>query len=415
MTFHSRLNERFHSREQSNYLLTKTIGARFRLTQPTCTMAARPLVSVFSLTGDKAGETTLPAVMTAPLRPDIVQFVHTNLNKNKRQAYAVNIRAGKQVVAESWGTGRAVARIPRVGGGGTSRSGQGAFGNMCRGGRMFAPTKTWRRWNRKVNVTQKRYAVASALAASAVPALVMARGHVIDEVPEIPLVVETAIESSKKTSAAKDILAALGALADVEKVADSKQIRAGKGKMRNRRYTQRRGPLVIYKTNDGVEQAFRNLPGVELCCVSRLNLLQLAPGGHMGRFCIWSQAALEELETIYGEGGKRIPAAAMVNADIARIINSDEIQSILNAPKPGQKDYAPKANPLRNTDALEKLDPYAAAKRRASASADDNKKAKKAKVAAKSKASKKYKAQGKAFYAQVSKQGDVCADGFTIS
>lgn len=98
-------------------------------------MTTRPLITVFNASGEKSGETTLPVTMTAPLRPDIVQFVHTNMNKNKRQAYAVNIRAGKQVVASSWGTGRAVARIPRVGGGGTSRSGQGAFGNMCRGGK----------------------------------------------------------------------------------------------------------------------------------------------------------------------------------------------------------------------------------------------------------------------------------------
>lgn len=89
--------------------------------------------------------------------------------------------------------------------------------------------------------------MASALAASAVPALVMARGHKVDEVPEIPLVVDDSIESSKKTSAAKDILAAVGALADVEKAGDSKKIRAGKGKARNRRYVLRRGPLVIYK------------------------------------------------------------------------------------------------------------------------------------------------------------------------
>ena len=368
---------------------------------------SRPLVSVFSLTGDKSGETSLPAVMTAPLRPDIVQFVHTNLNKNHRQAYAVNIKAGKKVVASSWGTGRAVARIPRVGGGGTSRSGQGAFGNMCRGGRMFNPTKTWRKWNRKVNTTQKRYAVASALAASAVPALVMSRGHLIDQVPEIPLVVDTAVESTKKTSAAKDILAALGALADVEKAADSKQIRSGKGKMRNRRYTLRRGPLVIYQTNDGVEQAFRNLPGVELCCVDRLNLLQLAPGGHMGRFCVWSQAAVDALDKIYGENGKRIPQAAMVNADLARIINSDEVQSVLNAAKPGQKDYAPKANAVNNIEALAKLDTYAAAKRKAAASAGpSSKKTKRAKGA--------IKAQGKAFYKKVSAQGDVCANGFTL-
>ena len=53
--------------------------------------------------------------------------------------------------AESWGTGRAVARIPRISGSGTSRAGQGAFGNMCRKGRMSHPLKTYRRWHRKVN------------------------------------------------------------------------------------------------------------------------------------------------------------------------------------------------------------------------------------------------------------------------
>eukprot|EP00527_Entomoneis_sp_CCMP2396_P009778 CAMPEP_0198136752 /NCGR_PEP_ID=MMETSP1443-20131203/363_1 /TAXON_ID=186043 /ORGANISM="Entomoneis sp., Strain CCMP2396" /LENGTH=382 /DNA_ID=CAMNT_0043798023 /DNA_START=28 /DNA_END=1176 /DNA_ORIENTATION=+ len=381
-------------------------------------MTSRPLVTVYSCSGEKSGETTLPAVMSAALRPDLVQFVHTNMNKNNRQAYAVNIHASKKVVAKSWGTGRAVARIPRVGGGGTSRSGQGAFGNMCRGGRMYNPSKTWRKWNRKINIKQKRYAVASALAASAVPALVMAPGHIVDEVPELPLVVENAIESTKKTSAANDILQSIGALDDVEKAGNSKQLRAGKGKMRNRRYTLRRGPLIVYKTNDGIEQAFRNLPGVEFCCVDRLNLLQLAPGGHMGRFCIWSQAALEALETIYGEGGKSIPFATMTNPDIARIINSDEVQSVVNPMKDGQKYYAPKRNAIKNVDALEALDPYAAAKRRQEAVLTAARASKKDEIMAKKREQRKskraFKEQGKAFYEKVSVQGTVCEDGFTI-
>ena len=381
-------------------------------------MAARPLVSVFSLEGAKTGETTLPEVMTAPMRPDIVQFVHTNMNKNHRQAYSVSPWAGKRATASSWGTGRAVARIPRVGGGGTSRSGQGAYGNMCRGGRMFAPTKTWRRWHRKINVSQKRYAVASALAASAVPALVMARGHKIDEVPEIPLVLDTSLESAKKTSAAKDILAAVGALADVEKAADSKKIRAGKGKARNRKYVLRRGPLVIYKTNDGVEQAFRNLPGVELCCVDRLNLLQLAPGGHMGRFCVWSQAALDALNEIYGSEGKSIPEDLMANADLARIINSDEIQSVLNPAKSANKIYLRKKNPLTSIKALAKLDPYAAAARESERRAEEARKDKKAETLKKrrevAKSKMQYRAAGKAYYEKVSKQGDVCSEGFMV-
>merc|ERR1719276_661827 len=332
---------------------------------------------------------------------------------NKRQAHGVARNAGHQTSAESWGTGRAVARIPRVGGGGTSRSGQGAFGNMCRGGRMFAPTKTWRKWHRKINTTQKRYAVTSALAASAVPALVMARGHKVDDVPEIPLVLDSALEATKKTSAAKDILASVGALADVEKAADSKQIRAGKGKMCNRRYTLRRGPLIIYAQNDGVAQAFRNLSGVELCCVERLNLLQLAPGGHVGRFCIWSQAALEALNTIYGPEGKAIPQPIMANADLARIINSDEIQSIVNPAKRADVPRLRKKNPLVSLKALEKLDPYAAAARKAETLAQEARAGKKAAATKKRRlASKAFKAQGKAFYDETSKQGSVCEDGF---
>merc|ERR1712094_40995 len=184
---------------------------------PSFTMASRPVASVQSASGEvPTKQVELPAVFLAPIRPDIVNFVHTSMNKNKRQAYAVNKDAGMETAAESWGTGRAVARIPRVPGGGTHRAGQGAFGNMCRGGRMFNPTKTWRKWHRKINTNQKRYAVCSALAASALPSLVMSRGHKVYQVPECPLVVDSAIEAVDKTAKAMKVLAALGASDDVE-------------------------------------------------------------------------------------------------------------------------------------------------------------------------------------------------------
>jgi len=231
--------------------------------------------------------------------------------------------------------------------------------------------------------------------------------------PELPLVMDNAIENISKTSAAKDLLTSVGALDDVEKAAASKAIRAGKGKMRNRRYTLRRGPLVVYSENDGVEQAFRNLPGVELCCVSRLNLLQLAPGGHMGRFCVWSESAIKELDTIYGDNGKRIPTCAMANADLARIINSDEVQSVLIPAQLGQKKYLRKKNPLRSIKALDKLDPYAAASRRGSTEKSRAGR-KKEVIAAKRAQSKSFAAQKKAFYEQASKQGNVCEDGFGL-
>eukprot|EP01039_Chlorochromonas_danica_P015868 gene15868-18706_t len=179
---------------------------------------SRPVVSVFDPENASSVATvSLPAVFTAPIRNDVVQYVHTLMAKNARQAYAVSDKAGHQTPAESWGTGRAVSRIPRVPGGGTSRSGQGAFGNMCRGGRMFGPTKIWRRWHRKISVNQRRYAVSSALAASALPSLVMARGHRIEAVPELPLVLADNLTRAARTKDAKAVLARVGALADVEK------------------------------------------------------------------------------------------------------------------------------------------------------------------------------------------------------
>merc|ERR1711975_43528 len=259
------------------------------------TMAARPVVTVQASDANKQVE--LPAVFLAPIRPDIVQFVHTSMNKNRRQPYCVNKYAGKTPSASSWGTGRAVSRIPRVQGGGTHRSGQGAFGNMCRGGRMFAPTKTWRKWHRKVNVTQRRFALCSALAASSSVPLVLARGHRVEEISEIPLVVSNeTIADIDKTSAAVKLLKTLHAYNDIERVKDSRKIRRGKGKMRNRRRVQRRGPLIVYDQKSSLVKAFRNIPGIELCCVERLNLLQLAPGGHLGRFIIWTKGALERLD-----------------------------------------------------------------------------------------------------------------------
>ena len=80
------------------------------------TAASRPTVTVHSANGTAAGSLPLPAVFSAPIRRDIVQSVHTNIAKNGRQAYAVSKHAGEQTSAISWGTGRAVARIPRVSG-----------------------------------------------------------------------------------------------------------------------------------------------------------------------------------------------------------------------------------------------------------------------------------------------------------
>jgi len=337
------------------------------------TAAARPLVQVWNGTEKSVEQVPLPAVLTAPIRQDIVQFVHSNIAKNRRQPYSVSEAAGHQTSAISWGTGRAVARIPRVSGSGTHRAGQGAFGNMCRGGRMFAPTKIWRRWHRKVNINTKRFAVASALAASAVPALVMARGHRIEGVNEIPLVISNeSVKDINKTKDAVAFLKSIHAFDDVQHVKDTKKIRAGKGKARNRRYVLRRGPLVIYNEKGTVLRALRNLPGVEFAQVGKLNLLDLAPGGHLGRFVIWTKDAFEKLDSIFGTPTQHseqktsfnFPRSVLSNADLGRLLKSDEVRSVLRSRISNRRRYLRKKNPLKNLGALVKLNPYAIVQRR---------------------------------------------------
>jgi len=335
---------------------------------------SRPLVTVYSEKGEATTvHVKLPAIYKAPIRPDLVSFIHEQVRKNKRQAFAVSTEAGHQTSAESWGTGRAVARIPRVRGGGTHRSGQGAYGNMCRGGRMFAPSKVYRRWHRRVNVAQKRFAICSAIAASGVPGLVQARGHIIDEISEVPLVISDKVESIKKTKEAVTLLKQIKAWSDVEKVYSSKRLRPGKGKMRNRRFKKKKGPLVIYNQDNGIQRAFRNIPGIDFLQVDRLNLLKLAPGGHLGRFCIWTEGAFRKLDDIYGTWKKasttkkhwNLPQPKMTNADFTRLIKSESVKKAIRPRKQQVRTPTMKRNPLKNTRLMIKLNPYSAVVKRA--------------------------------------------------
>lgn len=233
---------------------------------------------------------------------------------------------------------------------------------------MFNPTKTWRRWHRKVNTTMKRHALASAISATGVPALVMARGHQIGEVSELPCVVSDAAEKTQKTKEAVAMLRGLGAGDDLDKVSASKKVRAGKGKMRNRRYVMRKGPLVVYAKDEGISRSFRNIPGVDVCSVERLNLLQLAPGGTFGRFVIYTEGAVKRLQKLFGtykggsseKKGYTMPRSLMTNTDIARIINSNEVQSVLTPQKENTtKRLRQRKNPLKNQSVLGRLMPYA--------------------------------------------------------
>merc|ERR1711978_816804 len=128
------------------------------------------------------------------------------------------------------------------------------------------------------------------------------------------------------------------------------------GKLRNRRHVQKRGPLVIYNDDQGLTKAFRNIPGVECIQVDNLNLLKLAPGGHVGRFCIWTEGAFKKLDGLYGtwrkasseKSGWNLPQPKMAVSDLSKLLKSEEIRAVLRAPNKSVRRAVVKTNPLKN-------------------------------------------------------------------
>lgn len=151
----------------------------------------------------------------------------------------------------------------------------------------------------------------------------------------------------------------------------AKRSRAGAGKMRYSRFIVSKGPLIVYgDENPNLKRTARNLPGVDTCSVHRLNLLQLAPGGHLGRFVIFTKDAFTHMDKVFGtyrqkgveKTGYQLNRNCMTVADLARIINSDQVQSKLRVIKTSNVSArTTKKNPLKNMTAMMRLNPNAKA------------------------------------------------------
>eukprot|EP00915_Cephaloidophora_sp_WS-2016_P006496 GHVH01008776.1.p1 GENE.GHVH01008776.1~~GHVH01008776.1.p1 ORF type:complete len:345 (+),score=66.88 GHVH01008776.1:57-1091(+) len=328
--------------------------------------AIRSRVNVYGKDGAAAGACDMPTVFGVKHRPDIVSAVCNRAHLSTRNPYGVKKEAGYEVAASSWGTGRAVARVPRVPGGGTHRSGQAAFANFCRGGGMFAPTTTYRRWARQTNLTERRHAQAFAVSAAGCTSLVIARGHKVEKVPEFPLVVSDDIETVTKTADLVKYLKAVGGGDDLKRAADNKKIRAGKGKNRNRKYKNARGPLIVYAQGDLLAKTSKNIPGVDCMKVTEMSIKQLAPGGKGGRFIVYSKSAFEMLNSLFGnedgvsqvKKGYKLPRC-VVSGSVNKVLSSEQLQSVIRPKMVNPKKEAPHCynNLLKNKAAMAAVTP----------------------------------------------------------
>jgi len=223
-------------------------------------MPPKKSVNIFDLEGNPVGKTDLPAVFSTPLRPDVVKRAVLSIQSKRLQRQGRDPMAGKRTSAESRGTGMAIARVPRIKGG----SGTAAFAPGTVGGRQAHPPVVEKGIVKKISKKEKQLGLFSAIAATASKDIVFSRGHAIDDVLQIPLVVINTIESLTKTKDVEEALVHLGVLSDIYRVRESRNIRAGKGKLRGRKNKQAIGPLIVVTESKGLAEAASNIPVLTL-------------------------------------------------------------------------------------------------------------------------------------------------------
>jgi large subunit ribosomal protein L4e len=253
-------------------------------------------VHVYSLDGDVVKTVALPDVFRSDIRVDLIRRAVTAFQANRRQPYGPGHMAGMRHSVRWSGKGHGVSRVPRIRG---TMIGAQAPGTV--GGRRAHPPRPDKVWTKKVNEHERRLARNAAIAALKDPAMVASRGHRFDAEFSLPIVVEDDLESlepeSGRVREGIKVLRHLGLLDDVERSKDGRHVRAGRGKMRGRRYRQPRSLLVVVKGPDKVRRLLGNLPGVEVVSPAGLNAEILAPGGDPGRLTVFSEGALEVLRS----------------------------------------------------------------------------------------------------------------------
>ena len=242
--------------------------------------------TIRNLDGEDDGTLDLPDTFEETVREDLVKRAVLAAQANRKQDYGADDYAGMRTSAESPGSGRGMAHVPRT-------NGQGARVPQTVGGRRAHPPKEEKDRSIDINDKERKKAIRSAVAATADADLVAERGHRFDEDLDLPLVVSDDFEDLVKTKEVVSFLEAIGVDADVERAEENKTVRAGRGTTRGRKYKTPKS--VLFVTSEEPSKAAHNLAGADVATADEVNAEDLAPGAHPGRLTVWTESAIEEV------------------------------------------------------------------------------------------------------------------------
>ncbi len=260
-------------------------------------------LTIKDASGKEIGKQKLPVQFEEDIRLDIVKRAVHAIECNQRQRYGADPRAGLRASADvsrrrrkyrgSYGHG--ISRVPRkvLSRRGTRMNWVGAEAPGTVSGRRAHPPKAEKIYNQKINAKERKKAIRSALHASIDRKMVEKRGHFPPK--DYPFIINDSFESMKRTKDVIDALTKVGLTEELDRTSGRK-IRAGKGKMRNRRYKSKTGVLVVVSKSCELSIAGRNVPGVDVITIKRLNAKYLAPGSDPGRLTLFTNGAVEIME-----------------------------------------------------------------------------------------------------------------------
>jgi len=256
---------------------------------------------ILNIEGKSVKEIAMPWFFQEEFREDLILKVLET--KKTKQPYSPSAVAGRQHSASGilvhrrhvWKSqyGKGMSRIPRksLWRRGTQFNWVGATSPNTRGGRRAHPPKVVSMINtKKINKKELEKAFFSALGAVSNPKLISLKYSRVtpEEVKRAPFIVESKILQLKAREFLKSLRNILGE--NLYQVAiRTKKTRAGKGKMRGRRYKKNEGLLLVI----GKEENYKT-SAIEVIKTKDLSVLNLAKGG--ARLVIFTEEAIKELE-----------------------------------------------------------------------------------------------------------------------
>ncbi len=260
-------------------------------------------VPILSVEGKKIKDIELPEFFSWQIREDIIKKIERVKKLREKQPYSNSVLAGNKASASGkikhrrnkWKTsyGHGISRVPRkiFWRRGDRFYWQGATISGTRGGRRAHPPKL-KAEKKKINKKEKLFALKIALAATSNQELLKKRYQTLNKktIPKLPIIVESRILQFKTKEFFSSLKKILNELYNV--ALQKRKIRAGKGKLRGRKYKKSKGMLLVLGNNEKYK-----IQGIEIKQADKLGVKDLALG-EPGRLVVYTENSIKTLENL---------------------------------------------------------------------------------------------------------------------